>query len=102
MSDTPVMPEPPDHPEPQTMKWTNLELDAIKRYGADYYRLGVEAGRKERDEDTIDMALCGSRKLVLHIGQRYRFYPVGDCAMCAAMRAEHDEAYGPAQEGKHD
>lgn len=47
MPDTPVMPELPDHPEPQTMKWTNLELDAIKRYGADCYRLGLEAGRKD-------------------------------------------------------
>lgn len=100
MPDTPVMPE---LPEP-------LPLSAVRYVPAwprsvveEFYRLGVEAGRRERDDDTMDMALCESHKLVLRIGQRYRFYPIGDCATCAAMRAEHDEAYGvapPAQEDK--
>lgn len=44
MPDTPVMPELPDHPEPHILRWTSLEVEAIKRYGADCFRLGVEAG----------------------------------------------------------
>lgn len=43
--------------------------------------------------DVIELALCESRSLVLHIGKLYRFVPVPGCKKCEAMKKEHDEAY---------
>lgn len=45
-------------------------------------------------EEVMEMALCESRRLVLRIGQAYRFVPMGGCKTCEEMKAEHDQAYG--------
>ncbi len=37
--------------------------------------------------------LCESRRVVLRIGQGYRFVPDPDCESCMQMKREHDEAY---------
>lgn len=44
-------------------------------------------------EEIMEMALCESRRLVLRIGQAYRFVPMEGCKTCEEMKAEHDQAY---------
>lgn len=44
-------------------------------------------------EEIMEMALCESRRLVLRVGQAYRFVPMKGCKTCEEMKAEHDEAY---------
>lgn len=46
------------------------------------------------NEECMEMWLCESRRLVLHIGQLYRFTPDPTCESCMEMKREHDEAYG--------
>ncbi len=38
-----TLPPPPGHPEPHTMRWTELELAAIRAYGAECARAEREA-----------------------------------------------------------
>ncbi|MGE0769863.1 MAG: hypothetical protein AB7L90_25775 [Hyphomicrobiaceae bacterium] len=45
------------------------------------------------EDVTWTRPLCESRKVVLHIGQGYRFVPDPDCESCMRMKREHDEAY---------
>ena len=44
-------------------------------------------------EEIMGMALCESRRLVLRIGQAYRFTPMDGCKTCEEMKEEHDQAY---------
>lgn len=59
--------------------------------------VGIQDGRavlQSQDADEVmEMALCESRRLVLRIGQAYRFVPVEGCKTCEEMKAEHDQAY---------
>ena len=48
-------------------------------------------------DEVMEMALCESRRLVLRIGQAYRFVPMDGCATCETMKKEHDDAYGDAR-----
>jgi len=41
-----------------------------------------------------DMALCERHRLVLRIGQPYRFFAIPGCATCAEMKAQSDASYG--------
>lgn len=49
------------------------------------------------EDEVMEMALCESRRLVLRIGQAYRFVPMDGCATCETMKKEHDDAYGDAR-----
>jgi hypothetical protein len=55
-------------------------------------------------EESMDMALCEIRSVVIRPGQRYTFSRVGDCEKCAEMEREAIEAYGAPPErpaGRH-
>lgn len=53
-----------------------------------------QAAHQSQDaEEVMEMALCESRRLVLRIGQAYRFVPMEGCKTCEEMKAEHDQAY---------
>jgi hypothetical protein len=55
-------------------------------------------------EESMDMALCEIRSVVIRPGQRYTFSRVGGCEKCAEMEREAIEAYGAPPErpaGRH-
>ena len=69
-------------------------VDWCEKTARSYARAAVRAALQSQDrEEVIEMALCESRKLVLRIGQTYRFVPVDGCNTCEEMKAEHDQAY---------
>lgn len=54
----------------------------------------VSAALQSQDrEEIMEMALCESRRLVLRIGQAYRFTPMDGCKTCEEMKDEHDQTY---------
>lgn len=57
------------------------------------YQAGRAALQSQDSEEVMEMALCESRRLVLRIGQAYRFVPMKGCKTCEEMKAEHDDAY---------
>lgn len=54
--------------------------------------------QQERAGEVMNLALCEASKLVLRVGQLYRFRPVGDCNECARLALAAQEAYGAQQE----
>lgn len=53
----------------------------------------LEALQLQDREEVMEMALCESRRLVLRIGQTYRFVPRDGCKACEELKVEHDQAY---------
>lgn len=49
---------------------------------------------KALTSDVMEMTLCDSKKVVLRIGQVYRFTPYQGCKSCEALAANAREAYG--------
>lgn len=73
-----------DRSKPFTASYSEVE-NLIRFY---------EAGQQSQDrEEILEMAMCESRRLVLRIGQAYRFVPMEGCKTCEEMKAEHDQAY---------
>ncbi|MCY1240992.1 hypothetical protein D9M72_538690 [compost metagenome] len=49
---------------------------------------------KALTSDVMEMALCESQRVVLRIGQAYRFTPYEGCKTCDALASEARESYG--------
>jgi hypothetical protein len=71
---TPALPPLPDHPEPQIMRWSDLELAAIRRFGE---QCAKEARLAEREAiaEMIDASALASS----HSGRPATPSPAPDC-----------------------
>ena len=83
-----------DELAPQVLEF----VKELKSYKALIDALSAPAAPQALSENdhVMESWLCESRRLVLRIGQLYRFKVDPTCATCVAMKAEHDSAYGAA------
>jgi hypothetical protein len=68
------LPEFPGHPEPQIMRWSALEIVAIREYGADMFRAGRLAASAPKAEPAPPQEAqlnpdMPTQELRLHMGE---------------------------------
>ncbi len=96
-----VLPPLPGHPEPRTMKWSELELRAIREYGVRCARAALEAAQAEAKpapavEPLTDEAATALVQSVVRSSDR----PIGMVAYGLLIGRAFEAAHGIAASKK--